>query len=180
MNQSETVDVLTAIAAYDLRTVGESDVVAWHAAIGELDKPLALEAVIVHHKTSADRCKPAHVLGIAKSIRKDRAERESERARQARQARLDAKHGLTQGDPQLGNLPIGGVEGTPVPGAYEVNGAVDRGCPKCGAGPMEPCTNRISGQPRKMPCLARLTGKRPKDERRAEARQELSRPNTHR
>lgn len=158
MNTLETADILTAIAAYDLRTIGEADVHAWHAAIGELPKPLALEAVVVHHKTSAERCKPAHVIGIAKTIRRERAEREDAQHREARQHHHDRRHGLTGPDYQLGGLPIA-ADGEPVPGAYEVNNAIDRPCVTCGATPMNPCTNRTTGKDRKMPCLTRLTGR---------------------
>ena len=36
MTIEETVDLLTVAAAYDRRTVGEGDAIAWHAAIGHL------------------------------------------------------------------------------------------------------------------------------------------------
>lgn len=158
MSKTDTLDVLTAIAAYDLRTIGEADVTAWHLAINELPKDLALEAVVIHHKVSTDRIKPANVLGIAKSIRRDRAERESADAREARAAAQDRRHGLkvVSGDTQLGGLPIGGADGPPVPGAYMVNDAWERQCPTCNADEHEPCTNPTTGNSRKIPCLTRL------------------------
>lgn len=161
MTKSDTLDVLTAIAAYDLRTVGESDVTAWHLAINDLPKDLALEAVVIHHKTSTERIKPANVIGIAKSIRRDRSEREDAEARDARAAAHDRRHGLkvVQGDPQLGNLPIGGADGPPVPGAYMVNNAFERTCPTCNAEELEPCTNPHTGNARRIPCLRRMSPK---------------------
>lgn len=161
MNETDTLDVLTSIAAYDLRTIGESDVIAWHLAIGELPKDLALEAVVIHHKTSTERIKPANVLGVAKSIRRDRAEREDAESREARAARHDQRHGLklVSGDTQLGGLPIGGADGPPIPGAYRVNDAAEHPCPTCNAAELEPCTNPITGSDRKIPCLKRMVRK---------------------
>lgn len=158
MSKSDTLDVLTAIAAYDLRTVGEADVTAWHLAIHDLPKDLALEAVVIHHKTSTERIKPANVIGVAKSIRRDRSEREDADARDARAAAQDRRHGLklVSGDSQLGGLLIGGADGPPVPGAYMINDAWERECPTCHAEELEPCTNPTTGSPRKIPCLKRL------------------------
>lgn len=163
MNQSETVDVLTAIAAYDLRTVGESDVIAWHAAIGELDKDLALEAVVVHHKTSADRVKPAHVIGIAKGLRRERAERENADTarRSAYEDARDNRLGIGQSNLALGGLPIPN-EGQPVWSAYDEGvdgGAISRRCSHCGAEVDESCINPVNGKARRIPCMVRLTGK---------------------
>ncbi len=159
MNPLETADVLTAIASYDLRTVGEADVIAWHAVIGdELDKPLALEAVIIHHKSSGERIKPFHVLSVAKQIRRDRAEREnadSVRRGEFEDAR-DQRLGLPS--PALGGLPIY-MDGDPVPGAYMVNDAIERACPRCGSEAGSACMNPINGKPLRMPCLSRLTNK---------------------
>ena len=53
--------------------------------------------------------------------------------RELRQLQHDVKHGLVQGDAQLGGLPIGGADGKPVPGAYAVNNAIEHVCPLCGA-----------------------------------------------
>ena len=77
MNRNETIDLLTAIAAFDQRTVGQADVAAWHAVVGDLDARDAAQAVIEHHKHSTDRIKPAHVISIVRGIRNDRANREN-------------------------------------------------------------------------------------------------------
>lgn len=75
MNRNDVADVLTAISAYDQRTVGEPDIIAWHAAIGDLPKDVAIEAVAMHHKISAERIKPFHVNELVRNIRNDRRER---------------------------------------------------------------------------------------------------------
>lgn len=75
MNRNEVADVLSAISAYDRRTIGDPDVIAWHAAIGDLPKDLALDAVVIHHKTSSEFMKPSHLNTLARDIRQDRAQR---------------------------------------------------------------------------------------------------------
>lgn len=150
MTPPEVVDVLTAIASFDLRTVGQSDVVAWHAVIGDLDKALALEAVVIHHKTSTDRIKPAHVIGIARSIKRDRM---------AKNVAADnhvavSTHAI---GPAYQGLPIA-VEGDPVWDAYDVGDAITRECPRCHALANDACvTSRDTAQ--RIPCLDRMNAR---------------------
>lgn len=160
MTPLETADILTAIASFDLRTVGEADIVAWHAVIGDLPKALALEAVVLHHKTNSDRIKPAHLIGIAKQIRRDRAERENAdaEARSAFEDNRDHRLGIG-GNKALGGLPIPTI-GQPVWPAYEVNDAINRACPHCGVQPNDACVDLSSTRPTRMPCLARLKSNR--------------------
>jgi hypothetical protein len=156
MNRNDTIDLLTAISVFDQRTVGEADVDGWFAIVGHLDVRDCAEAVVIHHKMSADRIKPFLVVEGVRRITNDRAERENSEERRRREDERDRKLGLISGDPALGGLPIGGGDGPPVPGAYDVNGAVDRPCPHCKAEEMTPCINPSNGSPRKMPCLGRL------------------------
>lgn len=151
-------------ALFDNR-FGEPDIgraSAWAEALAPYNLEIsdALNAVTAHYRAEPERMiMPADVIRLGREIRIDRSQREPAEDRELRQLQHDLKHGLAQTDPQIG-LPIRGVDGPPVPGAYEVNNAVDRGCPTCGAEPMTPCTNRITGSPRKMPCIRRMTGKR--------------------
>ncbi|MHD0300863.1 hypothetical protein RCF19_33775 [Rhodococcus qingshengii] len=157
LTRDDVIDVLTACSSVDLRKVGKSDVDSWCSTLRrDLDRSLALEAVRIHYVTSPDRIMPAHVNNLALQIRKDRAEREPAVDRELRQLQHDVKHGLVQGDAQLGGLPIGGADGKPVPGAYAVNNAIEHVCPLCGADEYQACTNNVSGVGRKMPCLPRL------------------------
>lgn len=48
-----------------------------------------------------------------------------------------------------------------VPASYAVNDAISRACPTCCEGPSDPCINPLTGQPRRMPCVRRLTGDQP-------------------
>lgn len=150
MTPLETADVLTAIASYDLRTIGEADVIAWHAAIGELSKPLALEAVVIHHKTSTDRIKPANILGVARTILRDRESR-------ANTAGIHGEASTHALGPAYAGLPID-VEGAPVWVAYDVKDAITRQCPRCHAAPNDACVT-ARGTAQRIPCLPRMTGR---------------------
>ena len=148
MNAADTIDVLSAIAAYDQRTIGRADAEAWHLAIGDLDRDLALEAVVIHHKTSTERCKPAHVRAAANGIRRTRAE-----AAHARRVAADTRPpALVHGDGSGLN-----ADGTPVQAAYEIDGAGHLPCPTCHAKPGEWCENTRTGNSKKIPHASRLT-----------------------
>lgn len=64
MTPAEVAKVLVKASAYDLRTVGETDVIAWHEALADIDFAEALIAVTVHFKDSTDRLMPAHIRRI--------------------------------------------------------------------------------------------------------------------
>jgi hypothetical protein len=51
--------ILALAAAYDLRTVGEADVEAWHAAVGDLDFESCRKVVIEHYRNKRERLMPA-------------------------------------------------------------------------------------------------------------------------
>jgi hypothetical protein len=80
MTPAETAMVLTKASAFDLRTVGETDVLAWHEVLGDLDFADALEAVARYYAEQTDRLMPAHVRRLALAIDRDRrkAQREAE------------------------------------------------------------------------------------------------------
>lgn len=72
MTLEETVDLLTAAAAFDRRTVGETDAVAWHAAVGDLRFEDCRAAVIAHYTKTTDWLMPAHVRELVREIRGER------------------------------------------------------------------------------------------------------------
>lgn len=76
MNRDDVIDVLTAVAAGDRRTVGDADVDVWQAIIGELAKDYALQAVRDHMR---DRpgvwLEPGHVYQRARALRRDELDR---------------------------------------------------------------------------------------------------------
>lgn len=75
MTLDETIDLLTAAAAFDQRTVGQADAMAWHAAVGDLDFTDAQAAVIGHYRDTRERVMPADIRKRVKAIRADRLAR---------------------------------------------------------------------------------------------------------
>lgn len=72
MKISDTVDVLTKIAAFDRRTLGDADVAAWHDVIGDLEREDAMEAVRRHYLSSRDWIMPVDVRRLAAEVAKPR------------------------------------------------------------------------------------------------------------
>jgi hypothetical protein len=78
VNADEMIDLLTMIAAFDQRTIGEGDVTAWLIIATEegWTLPLARRAVIDHHRRGGDRprIRPAHItdaiLAVKESARR--------------------------------------------------------------------------------------------------------------
>ncbi len=73
MTPADIADVLTAAALYDGRTVGVTDVAAWHAIIGPYDREDGLAAVVRHYGESTEWMKPAHLKRHILDIRNERA-----------------------------------------------------------------------------------------------------------
>jgi hypothetical protein len=61
MTPSEAAEILTVAAAFDSRTVGESDAIAWSLALAHLDPDACRRAVITHYASETDRVMPAHI-----------------------------------------------------------------------------------------------------------------------
>jgi hypothetical protein len=92
MNRDEVIDVLTAVAAADRRTVGHADVDVWQAVIGDIPKDFALQAVRDHLREQPGVwLEPGHVYQRSRVFMRDQLEREPTELREARQAMLDAK-----------------------------------------------------------------------------------------
>jgi hypothetical protein len=75
MTLDETIDLLTTCAAYDRRTIGKTDAVAWHAVVGDLPFDQAQKAVFAHYGESTEWIMPAHVRTRVKRQQRDEAER---------------------------------------------------------------------------------------------------------
>lgn len=80
MNVEETAAVLAKAQAYDRRTIGKTDVLAWHEALADLPVADALAAVAAHYRESTDWLMPAHIRRLADDL-------DRERRRQAREQR---------------------------------------------------------------------------------------------
>lgn len=72
MNRSETALLLGSIAARDQRTIGETDVLAWHEDLGDLPFEDTRAAVSRHFRESTDRIMPAHIRRQVRIIRDER------------------------------------------------------------------------------------------------------------
>lgn len=132
MNRNEVIDVLSAIAANDRRTVGEADVVIWQGVIGDLPRDLALRAVVEHiRECPGVWLEPGHVYQRVRAMMRDELAREPDAFREARQAILDAKAAPDPPAPPF----VGPVKHH----RPQCNWLTIR-CPHCGAGPLKRCT----------------------------------------
>lgn len=61
MTPEDAGRILAVSAAYDQRTVGKADILAWTRALDGLDPDACVEAVHAHHRDSTDRLMPARV-----------------------------------------------------------------------------------------------------------------------
>ncbi len=77
MTPEQVIDLLSTAAAFDRRTVGDADVIAWHSAIGELDFADAQAAVVRHYQQTRDFVMPSDVRALVKLIRAERLAREA-------------------------------------------------------------------------------------------------------
>jgi hypothetical protein len=79
MTPTDISKILAKAAAFDQRTVGDADILAWLEALGDLDPADALAAVTCHYQRSEERLKPVHVIAGVAEIRRERRRRDRER-----------------------------------------------------------------------------------------------------
>jgi hypothetical protein len=77
MNKSDTAKLLAFCAAYDQRTIGDADVLAWAEAlespwVPNIDLDEAQEAVVAHYQETTQRIGVADVLKRVKTWRAER------------------------------------------------------------------------------------------------------------
>ena len=72
MNLPETGLMLAQMQAYDQRTVGESDVIAWQALLVDAPFEDCQEAIRRHYSENTDRIMPAHVRRLVRDIHGER------------------------------------------------------------------------------------------------------------
>lgn len=72
MNRSETANLLTSMASFDRRTIGESDVIAWQGVLADAAFDDCLEAVKRHYAENTEWMMPAHVRRIVWNIHGER------------------------------------------------------------------------------------------------------------
>lgn len=96
MNPGDVSRVLAKAAAYDQRTVGEADVLAWHEVLSDIEFADALVAVAKHYAENTERIMPAHVRRLAIEI--DRSRRRAMREAYEREAQLAIEADPTRRD----------------------------------------------------------------------------------
>lgn len=74
MTLDETIDLLATCAAYDRRTIGKTDAVAWHAVVKDLPFGDAQQAVFDHYSESREFIMPADVRTRVRRKQRDDAE----------------------------------------------------------------------------------------------------------
>ncbi|QWY84574.1 hypothetical protein PP496_gp65 [Gordonia phage Yeet412] len=133
----------------DRVTADTARIQAWAEAMEPhgLDQADAIAAVTAHYSApGATTVRVGDVITAARKIRRERAEREK-----GEQAAIAAP------DRQLGGLPIGDADGTPIWPAYEQHEAITVPCRTCQAQPDEACVNLATQMTRKIPCTTRIT-----------------------
>lgn len=84
MNRAEVAQLLAVMQTYDQRTVGETDVISWHGAVGDLTFIEGRNAIVEHYKTSTDRIMPAHMRNLALTARRAAAGEERQHELESR------------------------------------------------------------------------------------------------
>jgi Asp-tRNA(Asn)/Glu-tRNA(Gln) amidotransferase A subunit family amidase len=72
VNRQDTALLLGMCAAYDQRTIGDADALAWHEILSDLDFEDAKLAVVAHYRTETRRVMPADIRAAVKKIRAER------------------------------------------------------------------------------------------------------------
>lgn len=72
MNITDTANVLGLAQAYDNRTVGETNIRAWHAILGDLEAADVMQAIKDHYAGQTEWIMPAHIRQAVAAMRKAR------------------------------------------------------------------------------------------------------------
>jgi hypothetical protein len=59
----ETGKLLALCACFDFREVDETDIVAWHELLSDLEFPVARKAVMSYYRQSRERIMPSDIRG---------------------------------------------------------------------------------------------------------------------
>lgn len=74
MSPEQVIDLLSTVAAFDRRTVGKADVVAWHAVLDDIRYVDAEAVVLEHFRTSREWLMPATIRAAVRALRDRRLE----------------------------------------------------------------------------------------------------------
>ncbi|MFJ5638566.1 hypothetical protein [Streptomyces sp. NPDC093223] len=73
MTPAETAELLGLCAAFDRRTIGKTDVLAWQTVLADIDAPAAKAAVTAHYSTETRWIMPADIRKTVVAQRADTA-----------------------------------------------------------------------------------------------------------
>ena len=71
MTPAEVSTLLSFLAAFDQRTIGETDAMAWGRALAGVSLHEAQEAATRHYRVSPDRAMPSHILAWVQKWREE-------------------------------------------------------------------------------------------------------------
>lgn len=170
MTPAQTAELLALAAAFDRRTLGKTDVLAWHTVLTDIDYEAAKQAVTQHYATETRWIMPADIRTAVHTTRANTAadyqgpglpaeipdaDPDDWRAYLAaiRQQRIRAAEGLTTRRP-IAELVAATVHPVP-PEVEDVKrpGPLGRECPSCHAPIGRPC--RTPGGADRTPHTAR-------------------------
>lgn len=196
MTPSETAELLGFCAAFDRRTVGKADVLAWQAVLADIDYDAARQAVAAHYATETRWIMPADIRQAVIKMRADTAADYQGPGLSAdipdadpddvtaylaaiRTQRVRAAEGLPMRRRPVAELVAGiGRQIPPEVAAVKRPGPLGTECPNCRAPIGRPC--RTPGGTERAPHAARRDGSNPEAEaaeterRRAAARDRLN------
>jgi hypothetical protein len=69
MNRSESAQALSVAAAYDNRTIGETNVMAWADALADLRLTDVIDAIKAHYRDTTEFVQPAHIRPKVRNLR---------------------------------------------------------------------------------------------------------------
>lgn len=72
---ADAAELLMIAAAFDRRTIGEADAVAWADALHDLDPMMCAAGVRSHYRDTAEWIMPSHIRQRVKALRETAAER---------------------------------------------------------------------------------------------------------
>src|SRR5258706_4503848 len=143
LTNEQTIDLLTAVSAYDGRKANRATVMAWREA-GERARwtfPEALDAIHEYFTESSEWIMPAHITTRIRTARNDRAMREQAAIEAAPDAAgVERVHAMVAA--------ISARVGMPTDDEADAARREVR-CPWCGSQPGERCVNHATGKPLK-------------------------------
>lgn len=168
MNRDDTIDLLTAVAARDQRTVGESDIAAWSNDLDDVTLPEALDATTAFNRSETAQRRRIVAADVVQWVAWSRRQVVEVEHREAELGRARAKALASWGAEPVRALPVGGIVGSDPTGGREEspalrelwNETLPAHCPPkpkgCGAQPGQRCLNPFTGLATKIPHPARM------------------------